>query len=71
MEDRYGAADVPIVLRDEPGPNGEGVFKVREVTFTFADGASILEKRDTGPDGTCGLRLFYRPGSGSSQGVRF
>ncbi len=71
LEARYGAADVPIVLRDEPGPNGEGVFKVREVTFTFANGATIREKRDAGPDATCGLRLFYRPGFAASQGVRF
>ena len=69
LESRYGAADVPIVLRNEP--SDAGVIEVREVTFSFPDGASIREKRDATADGTCGLRLFYRPAQSAGNATRF
>ncbi|MDA0654326.1 MAG: hypothetical protein O2905_00140 [Proteobacteria bacterium] len=69
LQSRYGAADVPIVQRNETVD--AAVVEVREVTFSFPDGASIREKRDVTADGTCGLRLFYRPSQSVGNATRF
>ncbi len=66
----YGPADIPIVLRHEPTPEGYQV-EVREVTWTFNDGARIRHKRDVTSDGTCAVRLFYRPGLIRASGTMF
>lgn len=69
LETRYGPPDTPIVLRSEP--SDAGPVEVREATFSFADNASIREKRDVTPDGTCGVRLFYRPTDAISAAQKF
>ncbi len=69
LRDKYGEADLPVVQRQEPTTSG--VADVREVTFTFPDGAQIRQKRDVTEDGTCAVRVFYRPSSPSGGDAAF
>jgi hypothetical protein len=69
LRDKYGEADLPVVQRAEPVTSG--MADVRELTFTFADGAQIREKRDVTEDGTCAVRVFYRPSSPSGGDAAF
>jgi hypothetical protein len=69
VTETYGPSDVPIILRNEYTPNG--IVEVRETTWTFSNGARIREKRDATVDGTCAVRLFYRPGLDRVGDARF
>ncbi len=69
VTETYGPSDVPIILRNEYTPNG--IVEVRETTWTFGNGARIREKRDATNDGTCAVRLFYRPGLDGAGDARF
>ena len=68
--DKYGQPDVPVLSRTEPGPTATTIY-VREVTFTFTDGAQVRQKRDLTEDGTCAVRVFYRPASTSAGDATF
>jgi hypothetical protein len=69
LRERYGEADLPVVQRLEPTQSG--MADVREVTFSFSDGAQIREKRDVTEDGTCAVRVFYRPSAPSGGDAAF
>ena len=69
LREKYGEADLPVVQRQEP--TASGMADVREVTFTFLDGAQIRQKRDVTEDGTCAVRVFYRPSSPSGGDAAF
>jgi len=65
-----GFGNVPFGTSLELARVARGV-EVRETTWTFADGARIRQKRDATPDGTCAVRVFYRPGSSRPGEARF
>ena len=70
LERKYGAADTPIVQR--AGVDEQGVpVQVREVSFSFVDGAQVRERRRVFEDNTCSMRIFYKPPSDRAGDAQF